>query len=85
MIAVAVTLLHVRWSDPFLNRCKNYLAAGYLIRLVISVFYITGMFVHCEVEMPFTSFAMMDIVILAVFLWESQERSSMKDERTPDS
>lgn len=70
---IAAVLLCRKWENPYLNRCKNYLAVSYLIRLVLSIFYIMGMFVYCEIDMPFTSYAMMDFVILAIFLRESRK------------
>lgn len=57
-------LLCWKWQTQDLNRCKNYLAISYFIRLLLSILCMVGMVDSYHVEMPFTRYAMVDGLFL---------------------
>lgn len=74
IIAAAVTMLRSEWSDPQLNRCKNYLAASYLLRLLMCFVFIVFMFTSYSIPFPFDMFGTMDLMILILLLAKGRSR-----------
>ncbi len=72
VLAVVLVLLSWKWGSPVLNRCKNYLAISYFIRLLLSIFCIVGMVNDYHIEMPFTRYVMVDGLLLVVILLKRQ-------------
>lgn len=68
IMAIGLILLCWKWQNPDLNRCKNYLAICYFIRLFLSILCIVGMVDSYHVEMPFTRYVMVDGLLLGILL-----------------
>lgn len=72
---VSILLLRMRWPDAALNRGKNYLAAGYLLRAAIHVPGTLFLYNVSGVAFPFAIYSLMDFLIL----WLLLERNRMKE------
>ena len=74
IVAGAVMLLRTRWKNPPMNRSKDYLAGGYLLRMAILLPSVLFQYVTSGVALPFDT-SLMDF--LALWLLIDRNKDSL--------
>lgn len=80
VLAAAIFLIKLRSNDIFTNHCVKYPAVSYMVRAAEIIFFRMFLFTSYDVQIPFTGYAMADIVVLAILVSECHNRTESDSE-----